>query len=92
MVEKPLEKATGCGAAWLARLTGGQKVAGSNPVTPTRLTTIWISSVTKTVTNKPPTGPNRSGVETEPFGPASVFHWVKWEVPNVSSTAKAVVS
>lgn len=25
---------TGCGAAWIARLTGGQKVAGSNPVTP----------------------------------------------------------
>ncbi len=25
----------GCSAAWLARLTGGQKVAGSNPVTPT---------------------------------------------------------
>ena len=27
---------TGCSAAWLARLTGGQKVAGSNPVTPIR--------------------------------------------------------
>ena len=26
---------SGCSAAWLARLTGGQKVAGSNPVTPT---------------------------------------------------------
>ena len=25
----------GRGAAWLARLTGGQKVAGSNPVAPT---------------------------------------------------------
>ena len=25
---------TGRGAAWLARLTGGQKVAGSNPVAP----------------------------------------------------------
>lgn len=24
----------GCGAAWLARLTGGQEVAGSNPVSP----------------------------------------------------------
>ena len=28
-------KSSGCGAAWIARLTGGQKVAGSNPVTPT---------------------------------------------------------
>src|SRR6185436_2538586 len=27
--------ATGRGAAWLARLTGGQKVAGSNPAGPT---------------------------------------------------------
>src|SRR5205807_8429852 len=27
---------TGCGAAWLARLTGGQEVAGSNPASPTR--------------------------------------------------------
>lgn len=27
---------SGYSAAWLARLTGGQKVAGSNPVTPTR--------------------------------------------------------
>ena len=26
---------TGCGAVWLARLTGGQEVAGSNPVSPT---------------------------------------------------------
>ena len=26
---------TGCGAAWLARLTGGQEVAGSNPASPT---------------------------------------------------------
>ncbi len=25
----------GCSAAWLARLTGGQKVGGSNPLTPT---------------------------------------------------------
>lgn len=25
---------TGCSAAWLARLTGGQKVGGSNPPTP----------------------------------------------------------
>ena len=31
----PAESGTGCSAAWLARLTGGQKVAGSNPVTPT---------------------------------------------------------
>ncbi len=28
---------SGCGAAWLARLTGGQEVAGSNPVSPTKL-------------------------------------------------------
>ena len=27
---------SGRGAAWIARLTGGQKVAGSNPVAPTR--------------------------------------------------------
>jgi hypothetical protein len=26
---------TGCGAAWLARLTGGQEVPGSNPGSPT---------------------------------------------------------
>ena len=26
---------TGCGAGWLARLTGGQEVAGSNPASPT---------------------------------------------------------
>ena len=25
---------TGCSAAWLARLTGGQKVGGSNPLSP----------------------------------------------------------
>jgi hypothetical protein len=30
-----LDDFSGCGAAWIARLTGGQKVAGSNPVTPT---------------------------------------------------------
>lgn len=29
-----LPERTGCGAAWLARLTGGQEVAGSNPVSP----------------------------------------------------------
>ena len=29
-------RVTGCGAAWLARLTGGQEVAGSNPASPTR--------------------------------------------------------
>jgi hypothetical protein len=28
-------RSTGCGAAWLARLTGGQEVAGSNPASPT---------------------------------------------------------
>ena len=28
---------SGRGAAWLARLTGGQEVAGSNPVAPTLL-------------------------------------------------------
>ena len=28
---------SGCSAAWLARLTGGQKVEGSNPFTPTGL-------------------------------------------------------
>ena len=27
---------TGCGAVWLARLTGGQEVGGSNPLSPTR--------------------------------------------------------
>ena len=29
------QRVTGCGAAWLARLTGGQEVAGSNPASPT---------------------------------------------------------
>ena len=29
------EQDTGCGAAWLARLTGGQEVPGSNPGSPT---------------------------------------------------------
>ena len=32
---------SGCGAVWLARLTGGQKVAGSNPVTPTGVRSPW---------------------------------------------------
>src|SRR5207245_7247175 len=31
-----VEVETGCGAAWLARLSGGQEVPGSNPGTPTR--------------------------------------------------------
>src|SRR5207249_7481331 len=31
---------SGCGSAWLERLVRDQEVAGSNPVTPTRLTTI----------------------------------------------------
>ena len=26
---------SGCGAVWLARMTGGHEVAGSNPVSPT---------------------------------------------------------
>ena len=30
-----VEVKTGCGAAWLARLSGGQEVPGSNPGTPT---------------------------------------------------------
>src|SRR6266566_4792990 len=30
-----VEVETGCGAAWLARLSGGQEVPGSNPGTPT---------------------------------------------------------
>ena len=29
-----LAQSTGCSAAWLARLTGGQEVGGSNPPTP----------------------------------------------------------
>ena len=29
------EEKTGCSAAWLARLTGGQEVGGSNPLSPT---------------------------------------------------------
>ena len=31
-----LQSRSGRGAVWIARLTGGQKVAGSNPVAPTR--------------------------------------------------------
>ncbi len=31
----PRGRRTGCGAAWLARLTGGQEVPGSNPGSPT---------------------------------------------------------
>ncbi len=27
---------SGCGAAWLARLTGGQEAGGSNPLSPTK--------------------------------------------------------
>ena len=30
---------TGCGSAWLERLVWDQEVAGSNPVTPTAVTT-----------------------------------------------------
>ena len=34
---KPLEfVSAGCGAAWLARRSGGPKVGGSNPLSPTR--------------------------------------------------------
>jgi Excalibur calcium-binding domain len=41
-----VEGGTGCGAAWLARLSGGQEVPGSNPGTPTRETCRkwWVSS------------------------------------------------
>ena len=28
---------SGCGAVWLARMTGGHEVAGSNPVSPTTI-------------------------------------------------------
>ena len=31
-----LQHISGCSAAWLARLTGGQKVGGSNPLSPIR--------------------------------------------------------
>src|ERR1700683_3671929 len=31
------DRHTGCGAAWLARLTGGQEVPGSNPGSPTHI-------------------------------------------------------
>src|ERR1039458_7613572 len=31
----PTVDSAGCGAAWLACLTGGQEVAGSNPASPT---------------------------------------------------------
>ena len=33
----------GCGAAWLAHLSGGQGVGGSNPLSPTL--TVWIMFV-----------------------------------------------
>ena len=32
-----VRRLTGCSAAWLARLTGGQEVDGSNPSSPIRL-------------------------------------------------------
>jgi hypothetical protein len=34
-VQVDFRPATGCGAAWLARLTGGQEVGGSSPPSPT---------------------------------------------------------
>ena len=34
-----MNKPTGCGSAWLERLVWDQEVAGSNPVTPTAVTT-----------------------------------------------------
>ena len=33
---RSFSKPSGCSAIWLARLHGVQKVAGSNPVTPTK--------------------------------------------------------
>ncbi len=38
---------TGCGAVWLARLTGGQKVAGSNPVSPIFFLLLFCANLTE---------------------------------------------
>ena len=41
--EMDLDKSTsGCGSAWLERLIWDQEVAGSNPVTPTIYTIIFV--------------------------------------------------
>ena len=38
-VSKRRAEETGCGSAWLERLVWDQEAAGSNPVTPTAVTT-----------------------------------------------------
>ena len=56
--------AAGCGAAWLARLTGGQEVPGSNPGSPTRTVQVRRRGAALRLTslNPIPTGlPPRSG-------------------------------
>ena len=56
--------ATGRGAAWLARLTGGQEVAGSNPAGPTsggnardRCRTALAQRITSSVSKEPGVSP-----------------------------------
>ena len=38
---------TGCSAAWLARLSGGQEVVGSNPASPTLLMSVFLLNADK---------------------------------------------
>ena len=84
---------SGRGAAWLARLTGGQEVAGSNPVAPTGWKWLVFSIVI------PPVGPASLQASAEKsanpnseslFGPVGGSRWGEDEQgrpPKCGSTA-----